>query len=154
MGGKHCFGYASLVADEYRDNKDKLGLLSPPAIGWFDPMHSLRNDLRTDMTRIDVDNDDKIGRDSFRSVLIRRHEPKFGDVAEAREAFEGFLDRLFDAMCLSGGTDDTCMKRTMFPYAALLAYEFYFSDARDKALAQGCGSSTPVADNLGITRLK
>merc|ERR1712110_808598 len=153
--GKHCFGYSTLVANEYccgMKPMDGLGLLIEPAIGFFDPLARLRVELNDDWATASKESHGSAGLDSFTKVLLKRHEPKFGGIVEAEQAFTEFLQRLFEAGKRMSGPDTKHLDRHAFLYVSMMAYEFYFSDARDKELAQGCGSSTPVADNLGITR--
>lgn len=154
--GKHCYGYSSLISDEYYESPDpipdKLGLLSTPAIGWFDPLKVIRIQLQDDWSAVSKDDDNHVDRARFKESVMRRHEVKLGGISEATTAFDTFVDRIFEALrCISGRDDQQWLDQHSFTYGSLLAYEFYFSDARDAVRAEGCGSSTPVADNLGIT---
>jgi hypothetical protein len=153
--GKHCFGYSSLISDEYYESSekpDKLGLLSAPAIGWFDPLKVMRLQLKDDWSKVQKDEQQHVNVDSFKQVLRGRHLSKLGGITEAIDSFDQFLERIFEAMRrISGCSDRDWIDQHGFVYGGVLAYEFYFADARDHERAEGCGSSTPVADNLGIT---
>eukprot|EP00927_Polykrikos_kofoidii_P025355 TRINITY_DN22795_c0_g1_i1.p1 TRINITY_DN22795_c0_g1~~TRINITY_DN22795_c0_g1_i1.p1 ORF type:complete len:876 (-),score=131.52 TRINITY_DN22795_c0_g1_i1:269-2557(-) len=154
--GKHCFGYAGLLVDEYHEGRDRapdhLGLLKAPVFTWFDPIQYLRQELREDWSKVAKDHEKCVSSVSFRAVLLQRHEPKCGGIEAARDAYGRFTDRLFEACCRLRGPGKEKLDQHAFFYGAVFAYEFYFADARDLEMAQGCGTSTPVADNLGITR--
>ncbi|CAE8607803.1 unnamed protein product [Polarella glacialis] len=152
--GKHCFGYATLVHDEFDPEggqADGLGLMASPAITWFDPLKVLRAETESDWARAEKDAKGYVRQEMFEEVLVRRHTAKFGGVSAARAAFLHFLGRDFAACRLLSGKELPGLDRHAFVYAALLAYEFYFADARDREMSTGCGSSTPVADSFGIT---
>merc|ERR1711988_268628 len=78
--GKHCFGYASLLADEYYEcpakTPDKLGLLKAPAIGWFDPSKVLRVQLQDDWNFVKKDYESHVDLASFKEILLSRHALK------------------------------------------------------------------------------
>jgi hypothetical protein len=153
--GKHCFGYASLLDAEYYgpgNPPDRLGLLTVPAIGWFDPLKVLRVQLQDDWNQVKKDSESRVGFASFKETLLRRHVVRLGGISAAVESFELFLEKLFKAVCrLPGHSNHEWVDHHGFIYGAFFAYEFYFADARDAKRSEGCGSSTPVADNLGIT---
>eukprot|EP00928_Gymnodinium_smaydae_P080614 TRINITY_DN64280_c0_g1_i1.p1 TRINITY_DN64280_c0_g1~~TRINITY_DN64280_c0_g1_i1.p1 ORF type:complete len:886 (+),score=137.04 TRINITY_DN64280_c0_g1_i1:57-2714(+) len=152
--GKHCFAYITLLLDEYsRDERgkarDQLGLLHPSSMGFFDPLQGLRAELQHDW-RLVSSGGPQINFDGFRMVLVSRHAAKLGqeETSPATLAFDEFLRRLFFVCQLLG--HGSCDRHSFF-YCGLIAYEFYFADAVDNDPDAGCGSSTPVADNLGLT---
>jgi hypothetical protein len=154
--GKHCFGYASLVQDEFYAKPstppDKLGLLSAPAIGWFDPLKVVRVQLQDDWTRAPKSSSGHVDLQSFKQQISKRHGMKLGNISEANASYDRFLEKVFAAMIrIRSQSSEEWLDQHGFIYGAFFAYEFYFADARDAERAEGCGSSTPVADNLGIT---
>jgi len=154
--GKHCYGYSSLISDEYYEDDaappDSLGLLKAPAIGWFDPLKVIRTHLRDDWELVQKDTDQRVDLASYKKALLHRHGKNLGGITEATTAFTSFIEKNFEACRrISGRSDQQWLDQHSFSYGALMAYEFYYADARDAERAEGCGCSTPVADNLGIT---
>jgi len=154
--GKHCFGYASLLTNEYYESPagipDSLGLLKAPAVGWFDPLKVIRVQLGDDWAKVKKDGEEHVDLAHFKKAFMRRHELKLGGISVATREFQRFLETVFEAVRrISGRSDQPWVDRHGFIYGGLFVYEFYFADARDHERAEGCGCSTPVADNLGIT---
>eukprot|EP00930_Biecheleria_cincta_P003389 TRINITY_DN104320_c0_g1_i1.p1 TRINITY_DN104320_c0_g1~~TRINITY_DN104320_c0_g1_i1.p1 ORF type:complete len:872 (-),score=128.09 TRINITY_DN104320_c0_g1_i1:46-2367(-) len=152
--GRHCFGYATLLHDEFHQSEppDKMGLMKMPAISWFDPLSTFRANLENDWRKAEKNHQGYVPLEYFQAVLLARHEPKLGGVKKARKAYEDFLSKLFMACRLLGGVERRGLDKHAFVYASMFAYEFYFSDAREKVTATRCGGSTPVADTFHITK--
>jgi len=154
--GKHCFGYATLMIDEYYAGqpgpKDGLGLTKTPAIAWFDPLKVLRVQLQDDWQSAQKDASGHVLIPAFKMVFLARHLSNFGGLNHAKVEYDKFLDKLFHLCQRFSGVERGWLDHHGFLYGGLLSYEFYFADARDREAACGCGTSTPVADNLGITR--
>jgi len=149
--GPHCFAYATLLAREFEEGcRDKLGLQRAPNIAWFDPI-TVRAQLKEDWIKAKGDNKN-VNLQTFKEVLKQRHDGKLGNVDEAKQAFDEFLERAFTACSLLDGYQKPWLNKHGFFYASFFAYEFYFADARDHQRSPGCGSSTPVADTLSFVK--
>eukprot|EP00931_Biecheleriopsis_adriatica_P034578 TRINITY_DN19953_c0_g1_i1.p1 TRINITY_DN19953_c0_g1~~TRINITY_DN19953_c0_g1_i1.p1 ORF type:complete len:857 (-),score=153.45 TRINITY_DN19953_c0_g1_i1:262-2832(-) len=154
--GKHCFGYATLIHDEFHEGNDavpdKLGLMSTPAISWFDPLQTLRDNIEADWSQAEKDAKGYVQLGDFQAVLLARHEAKLGKKSGAKKAYRNFLEKAFNACRLLEGSQRLGLDKHGFFYASMFGYEFYFADAREKVVVTRCGAGTPVADSFGINR--
>ncbi len=150
--GRHCFGYAALLAGEFHFNNnnspaDRLCLLSS-AERPDDRVASARADVDLDWGAVSKDkNEQRVSLSQFCTYFLKKYESRL--VPETTKHFETFLKSNFQsalAMMLPHKTktlDEHC-----FRYAALIAGEFYFDAA--KHAETGCGDSGAVADILNI----
>lgn len=137
--GKHCFGYATLLNDEYKPGScpsDGLGLLGDRPLP--DALRTVREELRADFAAA-TSGCDRVTKEAFVTVLFAKHKAKLRSEGPSEEDLKEFLGRVFDAVALLGGGAAQDLDRHAFTYGAYFAYEFYFKDV-------------PVADLFGITK--
>jgi len=147
--GKHCFGYAALLANEFyfAEPMDYLCLAEEPKSP--DNLVAVRTDLNADWAQVTKDAEGRVSLESFKTHYLQ----KFADrlVPESQKSYEAFLEQNFQAalsMMLPAEKDS--LGGHCFRYAGLMAGEFYFDAAKDAVT--GCGCSTPVSDVLGVTK--
>jgi hypothetical protein len=124
--GKHCFGYAALLAHEfYAQGKpeDMLALTSStkPA----DRLAAIRQDLDADWAAVEKDEEGRVAVDVFVSYFLGKYT---GNIApENQGSFEKFLVQDFQsALAMMLPKQKTTLGGHCFRYASLMAGEFYF----------------------------
>jgi len=147
--GKHCFGYASLLANEFYFDQpaDMLSLKaeSKPK----DKLEGVRANMDADWAAVDKDAEGRVSIDAFVNHFLNKHAAQV--VPESQQNYETFLIQNFNsALAMMLPDQKTNLGGHCFRYAAVMAGEFYF-DAANQANA-GCGCSAPVADILGVTK--
>merc|ERR1712032_598105 len=141
--GKHCFGYAYLLATEfYADSpQDQLQLVSSNKPN--DELASVRDELDADWAAVQKDGDGRVTLDAFKSYFLKKNAKVL--VPASCPAYEAFLDKDFEsALAMMLPAKETTLGGHCFRYGALMAGEFYFGAAQEAA-APGCGCNTHVA---------
>jgi len=147
--GKHCFGYASLLAGEYYGPQPQDRLCLNQQEKPNDIYAEIRANLDEDWALVEKDEAGRVNINAFINVFFS----KFNDllIQETAPYYQQFLEQVFNTsltMMLPAQKDT--LGGHCFRYGALLAGEFYFDAAKD-AVA-GCGCQSPVLDVLGITQ--
>jgi hypothetical protein len=147
--GKHCFGYATLLAMEFYMGgtpADSLALKadSKPS----DRLATVRDELDADWASVPKDVEGRVTYDAFVRYFLSKHASQLAP--ETQECFEQFLLQDFrSALAMMIPEQKETLGGHCFRYAAMMAGEFYFDAAKEATT--GCGCSAPVADILGIT---
>jgi hypothetical protein len=149
--GKHCFGYAALLAGEFYFSNmpaDRLGLKSSERPN--DSVAHARADLDKDWDMVVKDESGRVALSQFRDHFKKKHEGKL--IPETEKHYEAFLDSNFQsALAMMLPEKKSTLGGHSFRYAGLLAGEFFFGAAKDAETS--CGCSEPVADVLQIATL-
>lgn len=150
--GKHCFGYASLLASEFYGEKplDCLGLAKSERPD--DELFLLRAELDQDWERVRKDEIGLVTRAAFKDYFLEKYIEKL--IPESRQYFMTFLDQDF-SVCASMMLPErnSTIGGHQFRYGALLAGEFHFEAAIDAAMDATSGSRRfdgPARDALRI----
>jgi hypothetical protein len=151
--GRHCFGYAALLAGEFHFNNsnspaDRLCLMSSAERPVDDRVASARADLDIDWDAVSKDkNEQRVSLSQFCTYFLKKYESRL--VPETKKHFETFLKSNFQsALAMMLPQKMKTLDEHCFRYAALIAGEFYFDAA--KHAETGCGDSGAVADILNI----
>jgi len=145
--GKHCFGYASILADEFYWNQpaDRLSLKADmkPA----DRLAEVRKDLDVDWNIVPKDAEGRVTKAAFVEYYMKKHRAQM--ILQTKGDFAEFLNRDFEsALAMMLPEEKSSLGGHCFRYAGLMAGEFYFDAAKQAAV--GCGCNTPVADVLKV----
>lgn len=146
--GKHCFGYAMMLAGEFYFDKP-LDRLSLTKSGALDGLQSVRSELDADWASVPKDEvSGRVSLDGFKYYMIMKHGARL--TPETQGVYEQFLEQNFrSALSMMLPEQKDTLGGHCFRYASLMAGEFYFDAAKDAFT--GCGCSAPVADVLGVT---
>merc|ERR1712187_225148 len=148
MGGKHCFGYATLLVPEFYCEKPKDSLKFAGSERPSDGLAEVRTELDNDWLNVSKDRDGRVTAAAFVDHFMEKHKDKL--VPGSASEYKKFLEVNFKSstnMMLPAQKDT--LGGHCFRYGALMAGEFYFDQAEEAAT--GCGCNGPVADVLGIT---
>jgi hypothetical protein len=147
--GKHCFGYACLLANEFYFEggpADTLSLTS--ASKPEDRLAGMRQQMDSDWAAVAKDEKGRVTFPAFEEYFLNKHAGQLEP--QCQESYRTFLQSNFRsslAMMLPDQKDT--LGGHCFRYASMMAGEFYFDAAN---AAAGCGCGAPVADILGVTK--
>jgi len=149
--GKHCFGYASILANEFYFGQPADMLSLKAETKPMDAYAAVRQEMDADWAAVEKDVEGRVSIDAFVNYFFMKHGPKLAQ--ESQDSYLQFLEQNFrSALSMMLPEQKTTLGGHCFRYASLMAGEFYFMAANQALAGNDCGCSAPVADILGITR--
>lgn len=122
--GKHCFGYASLLAPEFYGDKPKDTLALVADKRPLDELSDIRVELDEDWTQVPKDSENRVAQQDFVDYFINKHGSK---LTGGRKDYERFLKQIFkSALAMMLPEEKSTLGGHCFRYGALMAGEFYF----------------------------
>jgi len=148
--GKHCFGYAVLMASEFYWGQPADRLCLTGSERPQDQYAQIRSELDLDWSSVAKDSEGRVPFEAFRDYFVAKYSNLL--IQETVPCYIAFLKKNFCA-CLSMMLPK--LKDTLgghcFRYGAMIAGEFYF-DAASSAVIGMSTNPRPVLDVLAITK--
>ena len=119
-----------------------------------DAATDVRRQANADWDSAEKNQEGRVEKEAFKAAMKKKFATDIGGKVggKAQEAFDEHLDRCFAAgIGLMLPKEKTSLGRHCFGYAAIMAGEFYFSEARDAE--EGCGCNADVKDVLGLKKV-